>query len=254
MEYGVARKVQSGVYYFTCGMRLACSPGIRRFVLLPLLINILLLGGAFWWLFSQLNVWLAALLSYTPEILQWLRYILWPLSVLLILVVFGYFFSTLANWIAAPFNGLLAEQLEARLSGVTPPDTGVLDVVKDIPRIIRREWLKLRWYLPRALILLIISFLPLVGQTLAPLLWFLFGGWMLTIQYCDYPFDNHKVPFINMRAALRQHGLRNLQFGVLINLFTLIPGVNLFIMPVAVCGATAMWVDCYRERHGRQGR
>ena len=31
-----------------------------------------------------------------------------------LLLVFGYFFSTIANWIAAPFNGLLAEQLEAR--------------------------------------------------------------------------------------------------------------------------------------------
>ncbi|ECB4731034.1 sulfate transporter CysZ, partial [Salmonella enterica] len=23
----------------------------------------------------------------------------------------------------------------------------------------------------------------------------------------------------------------------------------LFIMPVAVCGATAMWVDCWRAKH-----
>ncbi|EOT4395614.1 hypothetical protein ACNDZN_003296, partial [Escherichia coli] len=29
----------------------------------------------------------------------------------------------------------------------------------------------------------------------------------------------------------------------------MIPLLNLFIMPVAVCGATAMWVDCYRDKH-----
>jgi CysZ protein len=46
-------------------------------------------------------------------------------AVISVLLVFGYFFSTIANWIAAPFNGLLAEQLEARLTGATPPDTGV---------------------------------------------------------------------------------------------------------------------------------
>ena len=34
------------------------------------------------------------------------------------------------------------------------------------------------------------------------------------------------------------------------SLFTMIPVVNLVIIPVAICGATAMWVDCYRDKHG----
>lgn len=63
---------------------------------------------------------------------------------------------------------------------------------------------------------------------------------MLAIQYCDYPFDNHKVPFKTMRAALRTQKVANMQFGALTSLFTMIPVLNLFIMPVAVCGATAM--------------
>lgn len=159
------------------------------------------------------------------------------------------FFSTLANWIAAPFNGLLAEQLEARLTGATPPDTGILGIMKDVPRIMKREWQKLAWYLPRAIVLLILYFIPGIGQTVAPVLWFLFSAWMLAIQYCDYPFDNHKVPFKEMRTALRSRKVTNMQFGALTSLFTLIPVLNLFIMPVAVCGATAMWVDCYRAKH-----
>lgn len=72
-------------------------------------------------------------MSYVPDWLQWLDYLLWPIAVISVLLVFGYFFSTIANWIAAPFNGLLAEQLEARLTGATPPDTGVLGLVKDLP-------------------------------------------------------------------------------------------------------------------------
>ncbi len=72
---------------------------------------------------------------------------------------------------------------------------------------------------------------------------------MLAIQYCDYPFDNHKVPFKTMRAALRTQKVANMQFGALTSLFTMIPVLNLFIMPVAVCGATAMWVDCWRAKH-----
>ncbi len=240
---------RSGLYYFSQGWKLISLPGIRRYVFMPLLINVLLMGGAFWWLFTRLDTWIPALLSYVPDWLQWLSYVIWPLAVISILLVFGYLFSTLTNWIAAPFNGLLAEQLEARLTGATPPDGGITGIMKDLPRIMKREWQKLAWYLPRAVLLLILYFIPGVGQTVAPVLWFLFSAWMMSIQYCDYPFDNHKVPFRTMRGALRTRKMTNMQFGMIVNLFTMIPVLNLFIMPVAVCGATALWVDEYRPNH-----
>ncbi|MCX2958450.1 MAG: sulfate transporter CysZ, partial [Serratia symbiotica] len=119
-------------------------------------------------------------------------------------------------------------------------------IVKDLPRVMAREWRKLAYYLPRALLLLALYFIPGLGQTVAPILWFLFSAWMLAIQYCDYPFDNHKVSFADMRRALRQYKADNVQFGTLVSLFTIIPILNLVILPVAVCGATAMWVDRYR--------
>ncbi len=238
---------RSGIYYFAQGWQLMSQPGIRRFVIIPLLVNVLLMGSAFWWLFSRMGEWIARLMGYVPDWLQWLSYLLWPLAVVSILLVFGYFFSTLANFIAAPFNGLLAEQLEARLTGKTLPDSGVMGMLKDIPRIMKREVQKLAYYLPRALVLLLLYLIPGIGQTVAPLLWFGFSAWMLAIQYCDYPFDNHKISFPTMREALRRHKLNNLQFGALISVFTLVPFLNLVVMPVAVCGATALWVDRYRH-------
>ncbi len=242
-----AKKV-NGIHYFAQGWQLISRPGIRRFVILPLLVNILLMGGAFWWLFNRIGDWVPQLMSHIPDWLQWLSYLLWPVMVISVLLVFSYLFSTLANFIAAPFNGLLAEQLEANLTGNPLPDTGIMGIVKDLPRIMAREWRKLAYYLPRALVLLLLYVIPGIGQTLAPVLWFLFSAWMLSIQYCDYPFDNHKVSFQHMRSALRQNKVDNLQFGALVSLFTMIPFLNLVIMPVAVCGATAMWVDRYRDQ------
>ncbi len=118
-----------------------------------------------------------------------------------------------------------------------------------MPRIMKREWQKFAWYLPRAIVLLILYFIPGIGQTVAPVLWFLFSARMLSIQYCDYPFDKHKVPVKELRTALRTRKITKLQCGALTRLLTMIPLLNLFIRPVAVCGATAMWVDCYREKH-----
>ncbi|WJV54709.1 sulfate transporter CysZ [Prodigiosinella aquatilis] len=237
----------SGIYYFVKGWHLLSLPGIRRFVILPMLINVLLMSGAFWWLLHQLDNWIPHLMADIPHWLQWLSYLIWPLAVISVLLVFSYLFSTITNFIAAPFNGLLAEQLEARLTGKALPDSGIISIAKDIPRIMKREVQKLAYYLPRAVVLLLLYFIPGIGQTLAPVIWFMFSAWMLAIQYCDYPFDNHKVSFPVMRKALRQHKMTNLQFGALISLFTLIPVLNLIIMPVAVCGATALWVDRYRH-------
>ncbi|PKB87372.1 sulfate transporter CysZ [Ewingella americana] len=244
----------NGVHYFSKGWSLISLPGIRRFVVLPLLVNIVLMGGAFWWLFAKLGDWIPAMMSKIPAWLSWLDYLLWPIAVLSVLLVFSYFFSTIANLIAAPFSGLLAEQLEARLTGKTQPDTGIWGIMKDLPRIMKREWQKLAYYIPRAIVLLVLYFIPGIGQTVAPVLWFLFSAWMLSIQYCDYPFDNHKVSFLDMRRSLGRHKVDNLQFGALVSLFTMIPVLNLVILPVAVCGATAMWVDRYRDLHVVDGQ
>ena len=91
---------RSGVYYFSQGWQLIGLPGIRRYVFLPLLVNVILMGGAFWWLFSKLGEWIPAMMSHVPAWLQWLDYLLWPVVVISILLVFGYFFSTIANTVS----------------------------------------------------------------------------------------------------------------------------------------------------------
>ncbi len=241
----------SGAGYFLRGFSLAFTPGIRRFVIIPLMVNLLLMGTFIGVLLSQLSTWIDGWLSYLPSWLDWLSYVLWPLLAIFALVICSYFFSTLANWIAAPFNGLLAEHLEAKLTGKHPPDDGIAGIIKDLPRIFKREWQKLWYYLPKALGLLILMWIPAIGQTLGPVLWFLFSAWMMGIQYCDYPFDNHRVSFPSMKATLREQKGMTMSFGALVMVFTMTPVLNLFVMPAAVCGATAMWVDKYRGELAR---
>ncbi|GAL19780.1 sulfate transporter CysZ-type [Vibrio maritimus] len=242
-------KANTGFGYFMQGFQIAFTPGIRRYVLLPLLANIILVGSAMYYLFSNLNAWIEGWLGYLPEFLSWLSYILWPLLALTILATFSYFFSTLANFIAAPFNGLLAEKVEEQLTGNKVNDEGLMSVVKDVPRIMAREWRKLLYTLPKAIGLFLLLLIPAIGQTIGPFAWFIFTAWMLAIQYCDYPFDNHKIPFNDMRLSLKQKQGKAYSFGMLVSLFTAIPILNLFIVPVSVCGATAMWVQEFRDQY-----
>lgn len=238
----------SGFHYFVTGFSLIKTKGIKRFVLIPMIVNFILFGTAFTWLFTNLGESITWMLSFIPEWLSWLKsalaFILWPLAVLSALLVFAVFFGTLANLIAAPFNGLLSEKIERHLCGEALGDDGFIDLLKDVPRMVKREWIKIVYYVPRALFCLFcLLFIPVFGQAI----WFFFGAWMMAVQYCDYPFDNHKVSFDEMRQLLKAERFRSVSFGMAVSVCSFIPLLNLVVMPVAVCGATALWVDRYRS-------
>lgn len=234
----------SGAGYFFKGFELINKKGIRRFVFVPLTINLILFSIAFYFMYLQLENYMNLLNDWLPSWLEWLSILLWPLAVVSVLILFSFIFSTAANWLAAPFNGLLSEKVEALLTGKPIAGGGFIDIIKDIPRTLGREWRKLMYYVPRAIgFFLLMWILPVVGQVI----WFLFVAWMMAIQYKDYPFDNHKIPFHIMKASLRQHKGLSYSFGITVAVFTMIPIVNLIVMPVAICGATAIWVDHYRD-------
>jgi CysZ protein len=239
------------VDYFFQGFELIRTKGLKRFVFIPLLVNLLLFSSAFYYLFGEIGSSIVWLMDLIPdwEWLSWLKnglsYIIYPIALIIVLLVFALVFGTLANWIAAPFNGLLAEKVEKHLSGQDLGDSGFADIIKDLPRTFGRELSKLLYYLPRALGFLLLFFiLPVAGQVL----WFLFSAWMMAIQYCDYPFDNHKISFSDMRRTLNERRGNSFSFGIIVSVFSMIPIVNFLVMPVAVCGATAMWVDDLRDR------
>lgn len=236
---------KNGASYFFKGFELIKQKGIRRFVFVPLIINALLFCIAFYYIYLELANYMNMFTAWLPESLTWLSNILWPFAIITVLVIFSFIFSTVANWLAAPFNGLLSEKVEASLSKKTIAGGNFSDVIKDVPRTLNREWQKLCYYIPRAIGFLIILFmLPVIGQ----IVWFLFIAWMMAVQYKDYPFDNHKVPFNDMRLILKENKRLSYSFGMTVTLFSMIPIVNLIVMPVAICGATALWVDHYQDK------
>lgn len=236
-----------GLQYFIQGWQLITQKGLRRFVIIPVLLNILLLSAVFFLLFTQTSTLIEKMMSYIPDWLNWLSGILMALSILMILIFFYFIFITLSGFIAAPFNALLAEKVEQMLTGEQASSESAVDFLKDIPRMLAREWQKLKYSLPRLIILFLLSFMPLIGQSLIPIISFLFTAWLMAIQYCDYPFDNHKIPFTEMKTQLAQKRTMNMTFGALITCCTFIPLLNFVIIPVAVCGATVMWVEHFKH-------
>ncbi|MEM6300686.1 MAG: sulfate transporter CysZ, partial [Pseudomonadota bacterium] len=119
---------------------------------------------------------------------------------------------------------------------------GLRAALLGVPRGVFRELAKLAYYVPMALFVLVLSFIPGVNAA-APLLWFLLGAWMMSIQFVDYPMDNHQRSFRDVRNAVSDQRLSSLGFGGLVAACASIPIVNFFVIPAAVVGATILYVE-----------
>lgn len=232
-----------GPQYLNAGFKMIMRPGLRMFVLLPLSINIMVFFGLIYFSAQRFNGWVAQLMPNLPSWLSFLDYLLWPLFVLLVLLIIFFTFTTIANLIASPFNGFLAEKVEiiARGEDHFPPFNWG-ELLAMVPRTLLRELRKLAYFLPRALGLLILSFIPGVNLIAAPL-WLLFNIWMMAVQYIDYPADNNKVSWPVMMQWLRTKRWLSLGFGGITYLALMVPLFNLIAMPAAIAGATLLWVD-----------
>lgn len=236
------RDFLKGFDYLMEGLRLIRQPGLRRYVAVPLLVNTLLFSVLIFAAISGFEWLLDYLLGFLPEWLHWLQYLLWPLFALSTLLILSYSFTLIANLIAAPFNGVLAEAVEKHLTGQPLEQTGDWRaLLKDIGPSLRSELYKLGYFALRALPLLLLFVIPGINL-MAPLLWTLFSAWMLAVEYADYPLGNHGLKFRDQRPRLQNRRLLTLGFGLGVLGLMLIPIVNFLAMPAAVAGATALWV------------
>ncbi|MCU0834184.1 MAG: sulfate transporter CysZ [Chromatiaceae bacterium] len=233
----------SGARYLLRGLRLIAQPGLRRFVLVPLLINVLVFSAAVWYGVVSFETFIAWMQSKVPAWLQWLEWVLWPLFVLALLIVVFYTFTLVANLLAAPFNGLLAEKVELHLTGRPLNEGGGLKkVLIELAPTLIDELRKLLYILLWAVPFLLLFLIPGVNVA-APLLWFLYTAWMLAFEYSDYPMGNHGLRLRAIRGRLRRRRALALGFGATAAGMTMIPVLNFVVMPSAVAGATAMWVE-----------
>jgi CysZ protein len=231
-----------GSRYFFQGFSLISQPGLRRFVAIPLLINIVLFAGLFFLLrhfMGEFNAWVSGFL---PAWLQWLKAVLWLLFFVGFFGIIIFTFVTLANLVSAPFNSFLAEKVEFYLTGKIAESRSLLDNIKDIPRIIARQLSIIAYYLPRALLIFILFFIPIV-QAFAAALSFFFHAWIMTLTYLDYPTDNHRISMPDLRTWLQRRRLASLGFGISVLLCSMIPILNFFVIPAAVAGASKFWVE-----------
>ena len=175
-----------GPSYLLKGFQKLFQLSLTHYLIVPMVINLLLFSVFIFFGFHTVNYLTHSL----PPGWHWITPALKVLFFLASSTGLVYFFTMLTNLIGSPFNSLLSAKIEEIFKGQKPfaQDTW-REMLKDLPRYFKREKGKIFYYWPRALLLLILFFIPVVN-IIASVLWFLFNGWMMGIQYLDYPMDN----------------------------------------------------------------
>ena len=206
----------SGWSCFLVGFQLLGQVGIRRFVVIPVFLNSLVLASLFFMAIesvSDLNQYLLGLL---PEWLQWLAWLVKIVTWIILLGFSIFIYSLLANFISAPFNALLAEAVQKHFQQAIQSESPSLFQL--IVQTFSREWAKFVYLTPRWLLLLLLSLVPGLNLLTAPL-WLLFGGWAMTLQYTDYAAENNAMSFPVLRYRLRRNWRQVFTFGLPVYLF-----------------------------------
>lgn len=235
-----------GPGYLFRGFGMLTKPGIRRYAAGPIAAALVLYGAIAWISRTYFERLAATIEGYLPAwFLEWGHWILWILYIVLAGGILLVTFVLAVNLVGAPFNTLLAEAVELRLTGRRAPSVPLHLFLRRVPGIILTELKKLLYFAVWCVPFLIFFLIPPINVA-APFLWYLFCSWMFALTSADYAMDNDGVPFREMRRRLKENFALATGFGAAGFFLATVPIVNLFVMPAAVAGATIMWVERLR--------
>lgn len=227
--------------YLLTGAKFLTKPGLRKFIIIPLLLNVIVSILTAVALISFFSDFLDTLTDWLPSWLAFIAWLIWSVVAFIALMIYGYSFNLITNIIAAPFYGILAAQIEVCITQKEPPEENWPMLIS---RTLGREILKLWYFSTRGIAILLLLFISwfIPGINLITLaISAAWGAWSMTVQYVDYPADNHQTSFRQLRQTLAINKLTSYSFGGFIMLGSLVPIINVFVGPIAVAGATVYW-------------
>ncbi|MEV4167064.1 EI24 domain-containing protein [Nonomuraea dietziae] len=143
-------------------------------------------------------------------------------------------FTALTLTIGEPFYEKLSEKVDP-LDG--PDDTPWW---RSLPRSLRDSLVTLLYVLMFTIPLFLLGFVPVIGQTVVPVLGGLVSGFFLTVELTSLAMERRGIRRRDRFAVLRGNKAPALGFGVLVFLLFLVPLVAVIAMPAAVAGAALM--------------
>jgi CysZ protein len=147
-------------------------------------------------------------------------------------------FTVLTLALGSPLYDKLSESVEREFGEV--PELRE-NIARGLLRALRQAVTVIAVSIVGALVLFATGFVPVLGQTIVPVISAIFGGWMLGIELVGAPFERRgMLRLADRRAAMRTRRLRVLGFTVPTFLLLALPFAGIVVFPVATAGGTLL--------------
>ncbi|MFN2496493.1 MAG: EI24 domain-containing protein [Pseudonocardiaceae bacterium] len=237
------RDIAAGLRLFgRAAALLARWPRLFAIGVAPALITMVLFGAGFVLLVLQLDElahWL------TPFAANWTaaaRQSVQVLAGIAVLIAAGMVgtisYTAVTLLIGGPFYEHLSSTVENWLGG--PPESAEPGGWTLLVRGLRDSILLITASLGCAVPLLVAGFVPLLGQTVVPVLAVVAGSWLLALEVVGVPLQRRGLRLRGRHRALRRRPLLTLGTTVPAYLLCVIPFAAVLVMPVAVVAGTLL--------------
>ncbi|MFI7076863.1 EI24 domain-containing protein [Micromonospora sp. NPDC049903] len=240
---GSARRFVGGAALLLRGIALYVrSPGLMLLGIVPALIS----GTIFLTVYATLVYFVGDLAPFvTPFADDWATTARNAVRVIAGLAILGLgglltvlTFTAVTLVIGDPFYEKISERVEQRYGGT--PDAVEVPFWPSLRRSIADSLRLVALAVLVGIPLFAAGFIPLLGQTVVPVIGAMVGGWLLAVELVGAPFYRRGKGLRDRRAVLKADRPTALGFGVAVFVCFLIPLGAVLLMPAAVAGAALL--------------
>ncbi len=237
------------VYPFRAFGVIARTPRLWRFVVVPILVNIVvaaaLYGGLLFLGLREIDAQIGAATGLAALVAGLLRVLL----LVGLLIVIGFLLVRFGVVLGSPWYSQLSEHLEQQLTGYAPPAEPLTarGIARDLRRAVGFEAKKLLLVIAIGVPLLLINLLPGFGQVVSTVGGFALGALIACLDFFDGPLERRRLRFRAKLRAVRRSMPASIGFGLVCFALVSVPFVNLLSIPVCVAAGTLFFCEQLRR-------
>ncbi len=225
------------------------TKGLKRYFIIPFIINALLLGAIALLSFAVIYPFLMNLI---PQGDVWylsaLRWIATPILLVLLAFACVILYSITGSIAAAPFNDPLSARVENALTGARFDDRfSIKELFSDMARIASGMCKLLLIILIFNLVILFLNLIPGVGAVIYSALSFASALFFVGFGFFDFPLERRRLVFGEKLKLVWRHRAMAIGLGLGFSLITIVPLVGFLGLNLAAVGATRLFVEHMRQ-------
>jgi CysZ protein len=218
------------------------SPGNLVLGMIPPVISLVLFGTAMFLLIryiAEVTAFLTWFAADWPEGNRAFAQLLAGVAIVVgAVLVWVVSYTAVTLIIGDPFYEVISARIERRLGGA--PDEVSVSWRHTFWRNLADSVRLLVVSLTVSVVLFVLGFLPVIGQTVIPAIAAIIGGWLLAVELTGIPFNRRGLRLAERRRILRANRTLALGFGIPVFLMLLIPFAAVVVVPAAVAGSTLL--------------